>query len=202
MVKVVKGIPTQWGACSRTASLSHSPKTLTGWKDIVAVGLSSNDIIILYATTGTNLSVLSGHSDEVNSLAFSLDGALLVSGSNDKTVKLWDIQTGGVIRTFHGHTNWVQSVSISPDCTTIASGLKDKNIHLWNPQTGECYHVIIGGHKSHITFVRFSPTNSQLLTSASGGAEHQWNIHGCQIGSMCPGNAVAFSSDGIHFISW
>ena len=200
-VKVVKGIPARWGACSRTVSLSHLPKTLVGWKDMAAVGLSSGDIIILNATTGTNLSVLSGHTDEVNSLDFSLDGALLVSGSNDKTVKLWDIQTGGVIKTFHGHTNWVQSVSISPDCTTIASGSKDKKICLWDPQTGECCRVI-EGHKSHITFVGFSPTNSKLLTSASGGAIHHWDMNGCQIGSMCPGNAVAFSSDGFQFISW
>ena len=45
-----------------------------------------------------------------------------MSGSNDKTVRLWDVQTGGVIKTFSGQTQGVQSVSISANYTTIASG--------------------------------------------------------------------------------
>ena len=188
------------GACSRTVSPSRSPKTLVCWKNIVAVGLSSGDIIILNEITGTYTSVFSGHIDEVNSLAFSSDGGLLVSGSNDTTVKLWDIQTGGVIKNFHSHTDWVQSVSISPDCTTIVSGSKDSNICIWDLQTGKCCHVI--GHDSYITFVGFSPTNSQLLISASNGTLYQWDVNGHQTGIVCSGDAVAFSSDGTHFISW
>ena len=182
-------------------SPSRSPKTLVCWKDIVAVGLSSGDIIILNEVTGTCKSTLSGHTDEVNSLNFSFDGAMLVSGSNDKTVKLWDIQTGGVIKTFHNHTNWVQSVSISPDCTVIASGAKDRTICIWDLQTGGCCHTI-GGHNSYITFVCFSPTNSQLLISASGGTIYHWDINGHQIGPVCAGDALAFSSDGAYFVSW
>ena len=182
-------------------SPSRSPKTLVCWKDIVAVGLSSGDIIILNEITGTCKSTLSGHTDEVNSLDFSFDGAMLVSGSNDTTVKLWDIQTGGVIKTFHNHTNWVQSVSISPDCTVIASGAKDRTICIWDLQTGGCCHTI-GGHNSYITFVCFSPTNSQLLISASGGTIYHWDINGHQIGPVCSGDALAFSSDGAYFVSW
>jgi WD40 repeat protein len=56
-------------------------------------------------------------------LAFSSDGTSLVSGSDDCTVKLWDVQTGGTVKTFFGHTELVLSVSISADYTIIASGL-------------------------------------------------------------------------------
>jgi len=62
------------------------------------------------------------------------DGTLLVSGSRDDTVKLWDVQTGGVIKTFRGHTDCVLSVAISADCTMIISGSSDKTIHLWDIQ--------------------------------------------------------------------
>ena len=109
---MVKGRPDKWGTCSRVVSFDHFPEVLACHKDIVAVGLSSGDIITLDAITGTRRSVFSGHTDDVTSLVFSLDGALLASGSKDSMVKLWDIQTGGVIKTFRGGPHRPCSVSI------------------------------------------------------------------------------------------
>ena len=75
--------------------------------------------------TGSQTATLSGHIDVVVSAVFSSDGRSLVSGSDDRTVKLWDMQTGGAIKIFSGHTEIVHSASISVDCTTIASGSHD-----------------------------------------------------------------------------
>ena len=131
-----------------------------------------------------------------------MDGVFLVSGGYDKTVILWDIQTGGVIKTFCDHTGYVYSVSISPDCTRIASGSDDHTIRLWDAQRGECC-CVISGHNDSVHSVSFSPTNSQLLVSASrDGTVQQWDISGHQIGSIYEGNKVVFSSDGTCFISW
>ena len=201
-VEVVKGLHAKWGTCSRTVSCTHIPQTLVCWKDFVAVGLRSGDIIILDAVTGIHTSVLSIHVGWVRSIAFSLNGSFLVSGSDDSTVVFWDIQTGGVIKTFHGHTGQVLSVSISQNCAVIASGSMDETIRLWNVQTGECC-CVIDGHNDCINSVSFSPTSSQLLISASNdNTVYQWDINGHQIGSTYEGYFVAFSSDGIHFISW
>ena len=95
-----------------------------------------------------------------------MDGRTLVSGSNDGSVQLWDVQIGGIVKTFHGHTGSACSVSISLDYTISASGSSDNTIHLWNTQTGKCYCVIDrwGGAVKSLSF---SPTNPQLLTSAS-----------------------------------
>ena len=199
---MVKGLPVRWGACSQTLSFSHFLQALTSWKDIVAVGSISGDISILDVVTGTCTSTLSRHTDSVEALTFSLDGTLLISGSNDNTISLWDMQTGGVVRTFHGHTAWISSVSISPDCATIASGSGDTTICVWDLWTGECNHII-RGHNSYITSVGFSLTNSQLLISASvDGVVHQWDVEGHQIGPVYPGYGVALSLDGALFISW
>ena len=199
---MVKGLQAQWGTCSRTVSFDHAPQALAYWKDLVAVGLSSGDIIILDAITGIHMSVLSSHTKEVNSLALSVDGTFLVSGSNDKTVNLWDVQTGGIIKTFYGHTDWVYSVSISPDCAMVASGSRDRTIRLWDVQTGEC-HSVIDGHNGKVYSVSFSPVNPQLLISASHDTTiRQWDVDGHQIGSSYEGNYVTFSSDGTHIVSW
>jgi len=152
------------------------------------------------ALTGSQTAVLSGHTAYVISLAFSSDGTWLVSGGHDETIKLWDVQTGGVVKTFCGHTDTVLSVSISVDNTTIASGSADKTICLWNIGTGVCQ--VIKECSDWITTVSFSPTNPQLLLSASGGGTVQkWGTDGHQIGPPIPGSHVAFSPDGTQFVS-
>ena len=200
-VRVTKGIPSEWGACSHTVSLDHIPSSLVYWKDSIAVGLSSGDITILNAITGRQVAVLSGHNLWVRSLAFSLDGTLLVSGGDDTTIKLWNIQTGGIIQVFHGHTGQVSSVSISPDCTMIASA-SDNTIHLWQVETGDWF-CAISGHSNHVNSVNFSPINPELLISASDDHTiRQWDMKGHQIGPIYEGDGVTFSLDGAHFVSW
>jgi len=200
-VKVVKGAPVEWGACSRTISFKYSPRSLAYKKGAFAVGFDSGRIAVLDAVTGSQVAILTGHTLSVRSLTFSVDGIFLVSGGDDRTVKLWDVQTGGVVKTFCGHASWVLSVSISPDCTTIASGSGDRTIRLWHVQAGDCF-CVINGFDDWINSVNFSPTNPQLFLSASCGAVQQWGMDGCQIGPSYKGNGVAFSQDGAHFVSW
>ena len=198
---MIRGLQSEWGTCIRTNSLDTLP-TLACWKDLIAVGLVSNDIAILDIITGAHTSTLFGHTDQVESLTFSSDGTMLISGSKDQTVRLWDMQTGGVIKTFCGHTDWISSVSISLDCTMIASGSWDKTIYLWDTRTGESCHII-DEHSKIISSVSFSPTNSQLLMSASSdGTVRWWDINGHQIGPTYEDSNIAFSSDGTLFVSW
>ena len=198
-VKVVVG-PIEWRTCTHTVFCPSYISVLTHWNNTIATNPTDCDITIFDALTGSQTTVLSGHKDYVRSLSFSLDGTLLVSGSDDGTSKLWDIQTGGVIKTLCGHTDWVYSVSISADNTMVASGSQDKTIRLWNIKTGGCY--VIEGHKDTVNTITFSPTNSQLfLSSSNDGTVQQWGIDGHQIGSPIGGSHVAFSPDGTQFVS-
>jgi len=198
-VKVVKGLSAEWGICSCTVILNHFPLTLACWKNIIAVGLCSGNIITLDGITGIQTAILSGHSDYVRSITFSLDGTFLVSGSDDETIRLWDVQTGGVTKTFHGHTGYVLSVSISADCTTIASGSADKTIHLWDVQTEECHHVI--NQQNQVNYVRLSPIDPQHLISVSGNEVWHWNMGVYQTNPTHSGSCVAFSPNDTQIVS-
>ena len=197
-IKMVVGI-AEWGTCARTVPCSSPPHALAYCNNTIATGSSLQDIIILDILAGSQIAILSGHTECVQSLIFSSDGTLLVSGSSDKTVKLWDIQTGGVIRTLCGHKGAVQSVSISANNTMIASGSDDMTIRLWNIKTGDCCII----EKSDlVNTVTFSPTNSQFLLSSSGfGIVEQWNMNGQKVGSQIPGSYITFSPDGTQFVS-
>ena len=71
----------------------------------------------------------------MNCVAISSDGQTLVSGSDDNTIKLWDLYTGQLLHTLEGHAEDVSSVVISPDGQTLASGSWDKTIKVWNLPT-------------------------------------------------------------------
>ena len=197
-VKVIKGLPAEWGRCLRTVPFEYYQRALVCQKDLIAVGSDSGRIVIFSAITGIQTSALGDRSGAVCALAFSFDGTLLVSGTHDGII-LWDIQTGGAIKTFH--TDSIYPVSISSDRTIIASGSNNGVIHLWDTQTGE-HHCVIDGHGDRVNSINFSPTNSQLLISASNDhTVRQWDINGHQIGSIYEGDCVAFSSDGAYFVS-
>ena len=195
---MVKGTKNEWGKCFRTVSLGEWIWSLSYWNNIIAVGSENRDIIILNAITGTHMSILSGHTDQVISVVFSSDRRLLVSGSGDKTVKLWDVQTGGVVKTFYGHTQQVWSVSISADCAWIASGSEDNTIHLWNIQSGKCHCSIEQENAVH--HVNFFPTSPQHIISISSDKVWQWDINGHQIPPTYAGSHIAFSPDHTQFV--
>ena len=146
------------------------------------------------------LRVLSGHRDEVNSVVFSPDSRLLASGSEDKTVRIWEVETGRGVRVLRGHENWVWSVAFSPDGRLLASGSHDNTVRLWEVETGREIRVL-RGHGDDVLSVAFSPDGNLLASGSRDKTIRIWQVETGQQLRVLRGQAgevpaVAFSSDG------
>ncbi len=83
-----------------------------------------------------------GHGEDILAVKFSPDGKYLVSGSLDKTIILWDIQSGAQLRQFNGHTELIIDLDFSPDGQWIVSASHDKTARIWETATGKAVRIL------------------------------------------------------------
>jgi WD40 repeat protein len=140
-----------------TEDLKHA---LTEAQNMEAKGLDGRCIHALEKVTSTGW---------VESVCFSPDSRLFLSGSDDRNIKLWNITTGECIRTLEGHTDQVNSVCFSPDGRLILSGSNDQKVKLWDVATGKCIRTL-EGHKNQVKSVCFSPDGRLILSGSRGSS--------------------------------
>ena len=108
------------------------------------------------------LQTLEGHIVRVNSVAFSHDSIWLASASFDRTIKIWDLDSGSCLRTLEGHNDWINSVIFSHDSTRLASASRDRMVKVWDQGSGECLYTLSIGKP--LSYMSFDITGSHLHT--------------------------------------
>ena len=163
-----------------------------------------------------HIATLSGHADGVRSVSFSPDGSIIVSGSWDGTIKLWDIELGKAIATFEESGVSLPrdrsflinleggAVSFSPDTDelTFVSGSSDGTVKLWDVATGQII-TTFSGHTEEVTSVSFSPDGSMIASSAWDDKVKLWDVAtGTNLATLIDEplwrgvTSVSFSPDG------
>jgi len=134
-------------------------------------------------TVGYARKLMGGHSEPISSVVLSSDGQFALSGSWDKTLRLFDLNQGKSVRTFKGHEKDVYCVAFSGDNRQIVSGGRDKTLKLWNT-LGECkYTISEDQHNDWISSVVFSPSAKMPLIVSSGWDKlvKVWNLNNCKL---------------------
>ena len=121
-----------------------------------------------------------GHFDSIRALAFSPDGKILASASRDKSIKLWDVTSGLLLRTLKSHSETVTSIAFADEGKTLVSGSDDHTLKLWDVRTGSLLRTL-KGHSNSISAVSISQ-NSKII--ASGSKDRTVNLWDARSGQL------------------
>lgn len=143
------------------------------------------------------LHVFEGHAGEIRSVAFSADGRQVATGSNDRTVIVWNGETGERLQILAGHASGVTSVAFSPDGKRILSGSEDRTAILWEMSTGEQVRTF-AGHDGWVESVAFSPDGNQVLTGAMDAQAILWDAASGRQVRTFDGHSLDVSSVAFH----
>ncbi|MEH1786437.1 MAG: WD40 repeat domain-containing protein, partial [Nostoc sp.] len=133
------------------------------------------------------------------------NGQQLASASSDKTIKIWDVSSGKLLKSLTGHTHWVSSIAYSPNGQQLASASWDKTIKIWDVSSGQPLKSLTG-HSDAVISVAYSPNGQQLASASSDKTIKIWDVSSGKLLKSLTGHSggvisVAYSPNGQQLAS-
>jgi WD40 repeat protein len=154
---------------------------------------------------------LDGHTAAVHSLAFSADDRMLVSGSHDNTVRIWNVAELEPIKTLRGHAGWVRACRFAPDGSSVLTGSHDHDAKIWSIGGYEEMRVLrarmLEGHDDAVLSAAFSPNGKRIATASRDRTAKTWDfatgkeLQTFQEGHEFLASSAVFSRDGRRLLT-
>jgi RNA polymerase sigma factor (sigma-70 family) len=168
---------------------------------------TARDRVAVHPALG-EIRVLEGHTGTVDWVAFSADGRRAVSSSHDRTVRVWDVETGRELRRLEGHTDRVPCAIFAPDGSHVLSCSWDGTIRLWDVNTAKAvkHFDAVGAPGVHISRLAYLPDGKRFLSGPLD--HHSLQIRDAETGNVLQEigrvqghvNAVALSADASQIL--
>ncbi len=166
---------------------------------------SDRNIIRVWTVEGEYINSLHGHATAVWSIDFNPAGDRIITGSFDRTFRLWDFINLMELSKFDGHSKSVLSVAFHPSENLIASGSLDETIRLWDVTSRRVIHTF-KGHSGNIYSLDFSPDGKFLISASRDLTIKLWDVEEKKLVRTFEGHTAAvfyalFSPTGDHLLS-
>jgi len=141
--------------------------------------------------------LLEGHSDSVTSAEFSLDGARVVTASDDQTAIVWDVSTGAPIAVLRGHSGSLSAAHFDDAGARVVTAALDGTARVWDAASGE---QLIGltGHEGFVNGARFDPSGRRIVTAGEDGAARIWDARTGDLLAVLSGHGGPVRSAVFH----
>jgi len=127
------------------------------------------------ATLDACLMTLEGHAHRVRAVALTPDGRRAVTGGEDETAKVWDLETGACLLTLEGHTHRVWAVAVTPDGRRAVTASNDRTAKAWDLSTGMCLRTL-EGHSGNVEAVAVTPDGRRAVTRSLDRTIGLWDL--------------------------
>lgn len=173
-------------------------------------GIGSPDIEEKTSTESINIQILetkilTGHKAEVSSLTFSTDGKYLASTSWDKTVKIWDVNTGKLLKTLEGFASFGRAVSFNSNGNFLAASNSDKTIKIWDATNFTLLSTLLG-HTDGVLAIDFNPKKNELVSAGNDNLIIIWDLNSFTVKHRITAHShqiwsVKYNNDGTKILS-
>lgn len=177
-----------------------------GTRMAVAHSEGKMQVVIYDASSGKQTATCTGRTGVVWAIAFSPDGSRLVTGGEDRTVRLWDAVTGESLATCEGHASKIVSAAFNRDGTRLVTASSDGTVRQWDGKTGVEVEAPYDRHSSEVYSAAYSPDGERICSAGADRTVRVWQAKGRRDVAALHGHTgrvtqVAFASDGRRLAS-